>query len=258
MAITIPEAQQGKSSVSVTTLATTVFTTPPNVGDAVVVFYGTEGTSITHTAPTDSAGHTGTQIGTTQNQSGFSQLSAWIFENLSTGTGLSSYIVTAHWTSVGGTVIAVRIAGGLTPVSYNGDKVVNSATTVTTGANPTVGPTTVTPAANSVFFGALQSDNAADNAYTDGTGIAWTHITNETQPINSTADDLYVEHFIETAGSTAKQTATWTGVSGHYFNLVFSCAPAVATVAPGAFQQMTRPFPFAPGGASPRSSVGSL
>lgn len=227
MAITVPEAQQGTSGSNVTTLASGTFATSPSVGDAIVVFVGTEGSgTITHTAPTDSAGHTATQIGSEQASAGNYQLSAWIFENLTTGTGLGSYKVTGHWTSASGTIIAVRVAGQLTPVSYNGDVVQNSLTALTSSTNPSVGPTTVAPAANSIFFGSVGQSSSTTVTFTDGTNIAWTHVTNETQSNNSTLDDLYAEHFIETGGSTTKQTAQWSGASTTWFALVFSLAPA--------------------------------
>ncbi len=232
MAVAVAEAQQGLSSANVTSLATGTFATSPNVGDAVVVFV-TTGTKVTHTAPTDSAGHTASQIGSEQSSSASGAaggLSFWIFENLTTGTGLGSYKVTAHWPSASGTVIAVRVTGQLTPTSYNGDIVQSSLTAQTSSTNPSVGPTTVAPAANSIFFGGLCSADAGNAAYTDGTNVAWTHVTNETQTNNTTDDCLFAEHFIETGGSTTKQTAQWTAASTHWFASVFSLAPATGNV----------------------------
>lgn len=228
MAVAVAEAQQGATGSSVTSLVTGTFATSPSVGDAVVVFVTTQGTSITHTAPTDSAGHTATQIGSLQtaNTPSALQLSAWIFENLTTGSGLGSYSVTAHWASSGGTVIAVRCTGQLAPVSYNGDVVQNSLTTLGSGSNPSVGPTTVAPAANSIFFGSIAQSSSSSITFTDGTNVAWTHVTNETQTNNSTLDDLYSEHFIETGGSTTKQTAQWTAAATNWFAMVFSLAPS--------------------------------
>lgn len=226
--LAVAEAKQGLSSTAVTSVPTTAFATAPNVGDAIVVCVATQtGSGSTHTAPTDSAGHTATAIGSEQSQTATSplQLSTWIFENLTTGTGLSSYIVTAHWGSASGTVIAVRVTGQLTPASYNADIVTNSLTVEGTTANPSVGPTTVAPAANSLFFGCMASSTTA-GTYTDGTGIAWTHVTGETQTNNSTADDLYMEHFLNTGGSVTKQTATWTGSAASWFARVFSLAPS--------------------------------
>jgi hypothetical protein len=227
-ALAVAEAQQGISGSAVTTLATGIFATSPNVGDAIVVCVSTQTASgSTHTAPTDTAGHTATAIGSEQTQVSTNplQLSTWIFENITTGTGLSSYRVTGHWGSASGTIIAVRVTGNLTPTSYNGDIVTNSLTTEGTAANPSVGPTTVAPAANSLFFGCMASSTTA-GTYTDGTGIAWTHVTGETQTNNSTSDDLYVEHFLNTGGSVTKQTATWTGAAASWFARIFSIAPS--------------------------------
>jgi hypothetical protein len=236
MAIAVAEVQQGKAGSAVTSQVTGTFATPPSVGDLVVVFYCCEaGGTITTTAATDSAGHTATALGSMQIASGLT-LAAWVFENLTTGTGLSSYKVTGNWSSSTGTVIALHITGNLTPTSYNGDIVQNSTTTPTSGTNPSIGPTTVAPAANSLFIGALVSNSAADAAYADGTNIAWTHVTNEIQTNNTADDALWVEHFINTGGSVTKQTAKWTGASNTWFGLIASFAPSVGGVAfiPGA------------------------
>lgn len=226
MAAAVAEAQQKASSVAGLTLTTNNFATSPSVGDAIVVLVVT-GSAVTHTAPTDSAGHTASAIGAQQKDASICQ-SVWIFENLTTGTGLGSYNVIGHWASATATIIAVRVTGQLTPTSYNGDIVQNSTTTETVGTNPSVGPTTVTPAANSIFFGVLSSLNAGSSAYTDGTNVAWAHVANETQPDNTTLDCLFGEHFVNTGGATTKQTAQWTGASASWFGAVFSLAPAAS------------------------------
>jgi hypothetical protein len=224
MGLAVAEVQQGKTGSTVTTLAATVFTTSPNVGDLIVVFVATEaGTLPSHTAPTDSAGHTATQVGS-QQSGGIEGLSVWVFENITVGTGLSSYIVTAHWGTSSGTLVVVRVTGNNTPTSYNGDIVQNSLTAETSSTNPSVGPTTVAPANQSIFFGCVASDTAPNANYTDGTNIAWTHVTNEVQTDNTTFDDLYVEHFINS--DATKQTAQWVGATAPWFALVCSFAPA--------------------------------
>lgn len=234
MAITVPEAQQGKTGSLVTSLATGAFATSPSVGDLIVVFCATEAGGSTHTAPTDSAGHTATQCGSESSASG-EQLSVWRFENLTTGTGLGSYVVTGHFgTAASATIIAVRVTGNAA-AAYNSDIVQNSLTTLTSAANPSVGPTTVAPASASIFFGVLASNNAGNAQYTDGTNIAWTHITNETQTDNTSFDDLYVEHFINT--DATKRTAQWvTATVTTWFAAVLSFAPSGAVVAQVAYQ----------------------
>ncbi len=222
MAIAVAEAQQAVGSGTITTPA---FATSPSVGDLIIAVQTQQETSNTLTAPTDSAGHTFTLVGTVQSEGGtFNQLGMWILENITTGTGLGSYTVSANTSSGLHTIVVLRVTGNKT-TSYNGDIVVNSLTTTTNGTNPSVGPTSGgTPTANSLFVGAVESSDATNNFYTTGTNIAWTTITNEIQSNGSSEDYLHVEHFV--SGATTTQTATWTGGTAHWFGLVASFAPA--------------------------------
>lgn len=229
MAIAVAEAQQGKTSASVTSLPTGTFATPPAAGDLILVAQCT-GTPVTHTAPTDSAGHTAVQIGSQVDSGAASNaITLWKFENLTTGTGLSSYIVTGHWTSASGSIVAIRVTGQATPTAYNSDVASNTRQVSTNPASPT---TAGGQTANSLFVGIMTSNVTA--VATDGTAVAWTHVTNEVQSDNTTFDSLYMEHFIRT--TTVGLSATWTLASSTWGTIVASFAPAGAAAVKTPYQ----------------------
>lgn len=202
-----------------TSVATSAFATSPVTGDTIVVFEFTGAISNTHQAPTDTAGNTYTQIGTTLN--GSQGLSLWKCENC---TGGSSFVVTGHLSGVDQlTVIAWCLSGAQTPTSYNGDSV----GTTGSSANPASGTSSPAPAANS-FFIAGAVGGGADNAMTAGSG--WEFVTGSTQPDNTAFQAAYTEELTSPNTSSTAQNGLFVAVANPWAARVVSFAPATVTL----------------------------
>ena len=222
MALTRRSCTQGVTTAD-TQIDTLAFPTNPVSGDTIVVFMSTFASGgNTSQAPTDNKSNTYTQIGTTTTiLAGTVGLSLWYSSNI---TGGSSFMVTGHVSATATvTVIATCLAGTAVPTSYNSDSV--SATSAG-GANPSIGPTTPAPAANSYFIAAVCKG---------GTGVAtagsgWQFYTNSTQTNNATLQDLYVEELTTTTASVVK-TALFTNASEAWTGRIASFAPLVSASA---------------------------
>jgi hypothetical protein len=216
MAITFQDCQSGTGGGGTTAPACGAFSVNPAANDLIVVGHGTWNNALAQTAPTDSGGNTYSQIGTTQRQNvtgGVAGMSMWYTKVV---TGGSSFVVTGHVpASTNSGIIALLFRGIDTSAPYNGDWV---GAIVTAGTPKTVGPTTPSPPANSIFVGFAFQDGGNVNIAASGGG-GWT------QPTNSSADRpaiLRLQAAYQIA--SAAQTISWAGTSAFPFGGVLQTA----------------------------------
>jgi hypothetical protein len=210
-------------------LAMGAFAANPANGDVIVVMQAEYNTASAAVAPTDSAGNTYTQIGTTVKQSVWNAntgMSYWAASNI---TGGSSFIVTVHHTNNNHCAVAWCLTG-VAASPYNSDWKENHGGTQ---VNPVSGASVGTPLANSIMLAALfQDDNVSAspaagwntqgvNGYTAGMD-ALAQVTFAAAPLKMCTAYKLV---------SASDSCTWTASIPHaYVTMIASFGPGGGAV----------------------------
>jgi hypothetical protein len=203
---------------------TAPFAVPPVAGGCIVVGYATFGApSSTFLPPDDPFGNTYVPLGTGQDTA-LVGLQLFIATNIATGP---THTVSAHLTGAANvSVVAWALDSADTD---NGDWL---GQTVGAGASPTVGPTTVSPAAGSLFLAMLGHADSQDFAWPtgwnqDGVNGFATAMQGAGRAVGRTG---IFSNNLQTAylRSDTVETATWAGTLGAVdaVALIVSVAPA--------------------------------
>lgn len=191
-------------------LQAAAFATDPANADAVVVclsVYQLSGATIN--APTDTAGNTYTQIGTTITGANGS-ISMWLAKNI---TGGASFRVTGNLSAVRYFAMVAWALTGVGADPYNGDWANRTGATDSADA----GPYGSAPPADSIFIGCISVENS--NVPTNGSGWNTTGANGFTAGMNTAARvadysanfDIFCEYKISSIAESAHwmTNATW-------------------------------------------------
>lgn len=215
MAITIRDVQQGTGS-STTSAQTAAFASNPVSGEAILVscaaWRSGAGLAVIQ-APTDTAGNTYIQVGSTLRHpvQTSQHLALFYAQNI---TGGASFRVTMHTdVAVYGVVIAWALSGVPTSGLYNNDAVSaqGSSTTVSSG------PTSPAHSLTDSLFLSIATTNV-NNSEVPGTGWNLTGVNGFTSTMDAasryglwgTINSNYTEYLI----GAAPQTGSWTNNAG--------------------------------------------
>jgi len=221
MAITIVDVKSGSGQATSAQLA--AFASNPVTGDTVVVGIAMF-SSGTINAPTDTAGNTYTQIGTTQNAPS-TQLYMGLFyaKNI---TGGSTFRVTISFNASHHYAVVAWVLHGVDANPYNGDWVTHTAFSNAPNAGPSAGAPGV---ANSLFFGILNTPAVV----TTGSGWNTTGANGFTAGMATAAvvadyaahDAIYSEYKI----SSVAEGANWSlNANNQWVAMQASFAPSTA------------------------------
>jgi hypothetical protein len=157
---TIRDVKSASGQASSIQLA--AFSSNPVNGDCIIAVAGRyQSAGLSVFLPTDTAGNTYIQLGTTKVSSGNNTLSMWMAKNI---TGGSTFRVTGSWQGASHFAFIAWVLTNVDKDPYNSDWI------GTTGSATSVdaGPSVVAPKPNSLFIGALAIDGAS--VPNDGTG----------------------------------------------------------------------------------------